>query len=303
MKAILRKKKRYLPLFLLMIPGLAYLIINNYMPMAGMVVAFKDVNYAKGIFRSDWIGLQNFEYLFKTKDALIITRNTILYNLVFIVLGTSISIVTAIFICDIRQRGIARLAQTILIFPALISWVVIACLAYGFLSNNGVINRMLAAMGKETKSWYMYPEGWPPILTAVHLWKSVGFQSIIFISNIMGISQDYFEAARVDGASKWKQIWYITIPLLKPTIIMVVTLALGRIFYSDFGLFYQVPRDSGGILTATNTIDTYVFRGLLKLGDVGMSSAACTYQSLVGFIVVLSSNLILRKVSPENALF
>ena len=303
MIARIKKKKRFLPLFLLMVQGLVYLIINNYMPMAGMVVAFKDVNYAKGIFRSDWIGLQNFEYLFKTKDALIITRNTILYNLAFIVLGTSISIITAIFICDIRQRAIARTAQTILIFPALISWVVIACLTYGFLSNNGIANRMLTSWGRDTISWYMFPKGWPFILTIVHIWKSVGFQSIIFISNIMGISQDYFEAARVDGASKWKQIWYITIPLLKPTIIMVVTLALGRIFYSDFGLFYQVPRDSGGILTATNTIDTYVFRGLLKLGDIGMSSAACTYQSLVGFIVVLTSNLILRKVSPENALF
>ena len=303
MLAKLKKKKRFLPLFILMVPGLTYLIINNYMPMAGMVVAFKDVNYAKGIFKSDWIGLRNFEYLFKTKDALLITRNTILYNLVFIVLGTSISIMTAIFICDVRNRTVARTAQTILIFPALISWVVIACLTYGALSSNGIVNRLLKEAGKPTVSWYMTTTGWPYILTGVHLWKSVGFQCIIFISNITGISQDYFEAARVDGASKWKQIRYITIPLLKPTIIMVVTLALGRIFYSDFGLFYQVPRDSGSILTVTNTIDTYVFRGLMKLGDVGMSSAACAYQSMVGFIIVLSSNMLLRKISPENALF
>lgn len=288
----------------MMIPGFLYLIINNYIPLMGLLIAFKNVNFTKGIWASDWCGFKNFKFLFATSDAWVITRNTILYNLAFIVLGTSFAILIAIFICDMRNHKFTKLAQNVVILPSLISMVVVAVLAYAFLStNSGVLNKFLNLFGIENINWYSTPKVWPVILVLVYLWKNAGFQCVLFIASIMGISSDYFEASRIDGASKWEQIRYITLPLIKPTIIMVVILALGKIFYSDFGLFYQVTRDSGALYSTTNTIDTYVFRGLMQLGDIGMSSAAGFYQSIVGFALVLVSNLIIRRFSKENALF
>lgn len=303
-KNIKKRLKRYFPLYLMMIPGFAYLIINNYVPMAGLVIAFKNVNFTKGIWASDWVGFKNFEFLFTTKDAWIITRNTVLYNLAFIVIGTSFAILVAILICDMRNKKFTKLAQNIIILPSLISMVVAAVLAYAVLSTeSGVLNKLLESMHMDGVNWYSTPGAWPVIILIVYLWKNAGFQCILFIASIIGISSDYFEAARIDGASKWQQIRYITLPLIRPTIIMVVILALGKIFYSDFGLFYQVTRDSGAIYATTNTIDTYVFRGLTKLGNIGMSSAAGFYQSIVGFVLVLFSNLAIRKYNKESALF
>lgn len=303
-KSIKKRLKRYFPLYLMMIPGFAYLIINNYVPMAGLVIAFKNVNFTKGIWASDWVGFKNFEFLFTTKDAWIITRNTVLYNLAFIVIGTSFAILVAILICDMRNKKFTKLAQNIIILPSLISMVVAAVLAYAVLSTeSGVLNKLLESMHMDGVNWYSTPGAWPVIILIVYLWKNAGFQCILFIASIIGISSDYFEAARIDGASKWQQIRYITLPLIRPTIIMVVILALGKIFYSDFGLFYQVTRDSGAIYATTNTIDTYVFRGLTKLGNIGMSSAAGFYQSIVGFVLVLFSNLAIRKYNKESALF
>lgn len=303
-KNIKKRLTRYFPLYLMMIPGFAYLIINNYVPMAGLVIAFKNVNFTKGIWASDWVGFKNFEFLFTTKDAWIITRNTVLYNLAFIVIGTSFAILVAILICDMRNKKFTKLAQNIIILPSLISMVVAAVLAYAVLSTeSGVLNKLLESMHMDGVNWYSTPGAWPVIILIVYLWKNAGFQCILFIASIIGISSDYFEAARIDGASKWQQIRYITLPLIRPTIIMVVILALGKIFYSDFGLFYQVTRDSGAIYATTNTIDTYVFRGLTKLGNIGMSSAAGFYQSIVGFVLVLFSNLAIRKYNKESALF
>lgn len=300
----LRLMKRYAPLYIMLIPGFLYLLINNYIPLAGLVIAFKNVNFTKGIWASDWCGFKNFKFLFATKDAWVITRNTILYNLAFIVIGTSFAILIAILICDMRSKKFTKFAQSIVILPSLISMVVVAVLTYAILStNSGVLNKILNVFGIDSINWYSTPGAWPFILLIVYLWKNAGFQCILFIASIIGISSDYFEAAKIDGASKWKQIRYITLPLIKPTIIMVVILALGKIFYSDFGLFYQVTRDSGALFSTTNTIDTYVFRGLTQLGDIGMSSAAGFYQSIVGFALVLISNLIIRKTSKESALF
>lgn len=299
-----RKLRRYLPLYLMMVPGFIYLTINNYIPMAGLVVAFKNVNFTKGIWASDWCGLKNFKFLFMTDDAWVITRNTVLYNLAFIVIGTSFAIMLAIFLCDMKNKVFTKICQNIIILPSLISMVIVAVLAYAILStNSGVLNKFLEMIGIDGVNWYSTPNAWPFILVIVYLWKNAGFQCILFIAAIIGISPDYFEAARMDGATKWQQIRYVTLPLIKPTIIMVVVLALGKVFYSDFGLFYQVTRDSGALYSTTNTIDTYVFRGLLSLGDVGMSSAAGFYQSLVGFILVLVSNFVIRRVNRESVLF
>lgn len=308
---VARKSKRlvrfrkYLPLTLMLVPGLLYLMINNYLPMAGLVIAFKDINFAKGILASDWVGWKNFEYLFATSDAYVITRNTILYNAAWIVLGTTLAIGLAIMLNEVRQKLLARFYQSIIVLPHLISIVIVAYLVYAALSlETGFINNtILPLLGLDDIMFYFEPGYWPYILTAVHLWKGLGFSVVVYFAAIIGIDEEYYEAARLDGATKWQQIRSITIPLISPVIIMLTLLAVGRIFYSDFGLFYQVPMNSGPLYETTNVIDTYVYRGLLGLGDLGMSAAAGFYQSIVGFVLVLTANFIVRKINRDNALF
>ncbi|WP_227522116.1 ABC transporter permease [Bacillus solitudinis] len=296
---------KYLPYFIMVTPGLLYLLINNYLPMFGLVIAFKDFKFASGIFGSDWVGLKNFEFLFKTQDAYIITRNTLLYNGFFIILNTVVAIAVAVLLNEIRKVFFVRLYQSIILIPFLISMVVVSYLVYAGLSvESGVLNNtILPLLGLEPISWYMEPKYWPFILTIVNLWKSIGFFTIIFFSAVIGIDKEYYEAATLDGASKLQQIRKITLPLIAPVIVMMTLLSIGRIFYSDFGLFYQVPLNSGMLYNTTNVIDTYVYRGLLQLGDIGMASAAGFYQSVVGFALVLIANLIVRKLSKDNALF
>jgi len=304
-----KKKKinhrKYIVLYLMMIPGLLYLLINSYLPMFGIFIAFKKVNFARGIFNSDWIGFSNFEYLFKTSDAFIITRNTILYNLLFIVLGLALALLTAILLNEIKNKLLLRSYQAIITLPHLISMVIVSYLVYGFLSvETGLLNNtILPWLGVKEIFWYSEDKYWPFILTLTNLWKSVGYSSIVFFAAVVGIDEEYYEAARLDGASRWKQIIHITIPILTPVIIMLTLLNIGRIFYSDFGLFYQVPMNSGALFSTTATIDTYVFNGLMGSGDIGMSTAAGVYQSIVGFLLVLLSNYIVRKKDKENALF
>lgn len=297
--------KRYRPLFLMMIPGLLYLIMNNYLPMFGVVIAFKDINYAKGILGSDWIGFKNFEYLFRTSDAYIITRNTLLYNGAFILLHTLAAIAIAVLLNEVRRKLASRFYQSVILLPYLLSMVIVGYLVLAMLSSeSGFVNlHILPAFGLEPINWYFEPKYWPYILTFVHLWKASGYLSVIFLAAIIGIDHEYYEAASIDGATKWQQIRRITVPLIAPTITIMTLLQIGRIFYSDFGLFYQVPLNSGPLQPMTDVIDTYVYRGLMTLGDIGMSSAAGLYQSLVGFILVLLSNYIVSRRSKENALF
>ncbi|RCW47499.1 ABC transporter permease [Paenibacillus prosopidis] len=300
-----KRWKRFTPLFLLMIPGLAYLIVNNYLPMFGMIIAFKDVNFSKGILGSDWIGFKNFEYLFKTADAYIITRNTILYNGAFIVINTIGAVSLAILLNEIRKKFFQRFYQSIVILPHLISMVIVSYLVYAMLSSEtGLINKsILPLLGVDPIAWYSNKEYWPYILTIVNIWKGIGFLSVVYLASIISIDPEYYEAATIDGASKWHQIRSITFPLITPVITMMTLLAIGRIFHSDFGLFYQVPMDSGVLSETTNVIDTYVYRALMNLGDIGMSSAAGVYQSVVGFVLVILSNYAVRKFSKDNALF
>ncbi|MBP1977264.1 putative aldouronate transport system permease protein [Cohnella thailandensis] len=301
----MRLLKTYAPLYLLTIPGLLYLLINNYLPMLGLVIAFKDVNFSKGILGSDWIGFKNFEYLFKTSDAYVITRNTILYNSAFIVLNLIVAVGVAILLNEIRSKLMARFYQSVVLLPYLISMVIVSYLGYAVLSmDTGFLNKtVLPLFGMDEIAWYNEPKYWPYILTFIHTWKGAGFLCVVYLAAIIGIDQEYYEAATLDGASKRQQIRSITLPLIAPVITMMTLLAIGRIFYSDFGLFYQVPMDSGSLFNATNVIDTYVYRGLMQLGDIGMSSAAGMYQSLVGFVLVLLSNYVVRKFNRENALF
>lgn len=295
---------RFIPIYIMALPGLAYLFINNYMPLPGLVLAFKNYSARKGIFGSDWVGLNNFKYLFATKDAFIITRNTILYNVVFIIVNLVCAIAVAIILSEVTSKA-KKFYQSAILLPYLISYVIISYLVFAFLSmENGFVNNsILAPLGIEPISWYTETKYWPFILVFVNVWRGIGYNCIIYLSTILGFDRAYYEAAAIDGASKWKQIRSITLPMLKPTIIMLTLMSIGRIFYSDFGLFYQVPRNSGNLLTVTNTIDTYVYRGLLELGDISMPSAAGVYQSLVGFVLVLTANLIVRRIDKDSALF
>ena len=295
---------RYIPLYIMALPGLLYLFINNYMPLPGLVLAFKKYNAKKGIFGSKNVGFKNFKYLFATKDAFVITRNTILYNVVFIIVNTVLAVFVAILLAEMTSK-LKKIYQITILLPFMISMVIVSYLVFGFLSNdNGFLNNtILKALGKEPVQWYMQKQYWPFILVFVNAWKVIGYNCIIYLSTILGIDRSIYESASIDGAGKWTQIAKITIPLLKPTIIMMTLLAVGRIFYSDFGLFYQVPQNQGALFSVTNTIDTYVYRGLLELGDMSMASAAGLYQSVVGFICILAANLIVRKLDPESALF
>lgn len=297
--------KRDFSLWLIALPGIAYLIINNYIPIGGLFLAFKDFNYFKGIWGSDWCGFKNFEFLFKTPDAWIITRNTILYNVAFIVVGTICSIAVAVMLCELGKRRRVKIFQSVLLLPNLLSWVVISYVVYAFLSaDTGFVNKTIfQGLGIPTISWYNTVMAWPFILIIVYLWKMLGYQSIVYMSSISGIDGTLYEAAALDGVTKMQQIKLITLPLIKPTVITLTLMSIGRIFYSDFGLFYQVPQNSGAIYATTQTIDTYVFRGLMELNNVGMSSAAGFYQSIVGFILVLGANALVRKIDSENALF
>ena len=300
-----RKPGRYLALGVMMLPGLLYLLINNYLPMFGLFIAFKNVDFAKGVFCSDWVGLANFKYLFLTSDAWIITRNTIGYNVLFIAVNLVVAVSLALALNEVASRKARRFYQSAMLLPMLISMVIVSYLVYAMLSmETGFVNQtVLPWLGIGEISWYTERRYWPYILTMVHTWKGAGFLSVVYYAAIVGIDQEMFEAATIDGASRVQQITRITLPLLVPVITMMTLMAIGRIFYSDFGLFYQVPLASGPLMEATSVIDTYVYQGLILLGDVGMSSAAGFYQSIVGFLVVLLSNLLVRKTNPDNALF
>ena len=287
-----------------MVPGFLYLIINNYIPMFGIIVAFKNYNYSLGIFGSKWNGLKNFKFLFKTKDAFTITRNTLMYNAVFIILGNSLGILIAILLNEIQSKMAKKTYQTIILLPFLLSIVIVSYIVYGIFSTEfGIANHMLTSLGKDRISWYSTPKYWPFILTFINLWKNMGYNTVLYYATLIGIDVSYYEAAVVDGASRWQRIRYITIPSLIPTITIMVLMAISRIFYSDFGLFYQVPLNSGPLIDVTNTIDTYVYRGLRENSNIGMSAAAGLYQSVVGFIMVIAANTLVKRMGNGNELF
>lgn len=296
--------KKNLPLLLLTVPGLIYLIINNYLPMFGIFIAFKQMDYAKGLFGSPWCGLTNFKFLFASNQAGIMIRNTVLYNLAFILLGTFFAVLIAVLMSEIVQMGCAKFFQAGLVMPNLISMVIVSYIVYAFLSpENGLFNTLIISLGGEPISWYTEEKWWPLILVVTQIWKTAGYSSIVYIASISGIDPSLYEAARIDGAGKLQQIFRITLPQLKSIITIMLLMSCARIFASDFGLFYQVPQNSGALYNVTQTIDTYVYRGLMQNGDLGMSSAAGLFQSVLGFILVMTANLLVRKADNESALF
>lgn len=298
--------KKTIAVYIMMFPGMLYFFVNNYLPMTGISIAFRKINYRLGIWKSPFVGFNNFRFLFESGNVATMVRNTLFYNIVFIVLGTVLAIAVAILMNEIRQKFASRVYQTLVLLPYLMSMVVISYLVYAFLSGeSGYINNtIIPALGGTKKiSFYQEKLFWPFILVFVHLWKTIGFNMIIYLAAVLGISAEYYEAAKVDGASKLQQIWRITIPQLVPTVITLFILNVGKIFYSDFGLFYQVPKNSGTLYEVTMTIDTFVYNALMNQNNIAMSSAASFIQSIVGFILVLAANGIIRKISRENAMF
>ncbi|MDR0271218.1 sugar ABC transporter permease [Paenibacillus sp.] len=309
MSAFIKKVIRNRFMLLMILPGTIWFLIFAYMPMFGTILAFKDFRihpdgFFASVFNSKWVGLKNFEYLFTTNDAYIITRNTILYNLGFIILGLITAVGFAIMLNELVNKRMAKVYQTGMFLPHFLSWVIISYFAFTFLSvDKGTLNHIITFFGGDPISWYSEVKYWPLIIIFVGIWKGVGYNSVIYLAAITGIDKSYYEAAVIDGATKWKQARYITIPLLKPLMIILTILAIGGIFRSDFGLFYQLPKDSGALYPVTNVIDTFVYRGLINMGDIGMSTAAGLYQSLVGLVLILVANYIVRKIEKDHAIF
>ena len=291
---------------LMCLPALIVLGMFSYAPMAGVVIAFKNYRASDGIWGSAWVGLKNFEFLFNSGNAIRITWNTIFLNSLFILTGLIVALAFALVLNELQRssRRAVGLYQSALFFPFFISFVIVSYFTFALLNfDTGLMNRLLKWLGAQPVNWYTSPRYWPLILVLVNLWKGVGFGTVIYLSGMLAIDRGYYEAAEIDGASKWQQVRYITLPLLAPLITINVLLSVGRIFYADFGLFYFVPRDSSLLYPTTDVIDTFVFRALRSLGDFGMSGAAALYQSVIGFALVIFSNWIVRRHDPERALF
>ncbi len=297
------------PLFVMLMPGVILLIINNYIPMFGVIIAFKRYRFYgtffQSLIQSEWVGFKNFEFFIKTPYAFQMTRNTLLYNAVFIILGLIIPVFFAIALNEIRNKTLSKVYQSIIFLPYFLSWIVVSYLAYSMLSiESGFINKsILAPLGIAPVEWYSEAKYWPVILVFFQLWKYTGYNVVVYLAAITGIDPEFYEAAAIDGATKWQQIRHITLPMLRTLMIILTLLAVGRIFNADFGLFYNVPRNSGSLQTATMVIDTYVYSALRNTNNIGMASAAGTYQAVVGCITVFTANLIVRKIDKESALF
>ena len=292
------------PLFIMCIPCIVLLICFSYMPMVGTVLAFKQYKPRAGIFGSQWIGMKNFDIMFKNATFWASLKNTIVYNLIFIVLGRIFPPALAIAINEVHSRKLTRVFQTTMIMPHFVSYVVVSVIVLAVLGgDNGMVNHALKSMGREPIAFYSEPKYWPFILTFVHEWKGLGYGSIIYLGTITGISDEYYEAAVIDGATKWQQILHITLPFLKSMIIILAIMAVGSMFHSSFDLFYQVPNNSGQLLKVTNTVDVYVYNTLKQSNNVGLSSAVALFQSVFGFIFVVLTNQIVRWIDKDLSMF
>lgn len=291
-------------LLLLCAPALLFFLIFCYLPMFGIVVAFQDFNVVKGIFGSEFVGLRNFRFFIEAPNSLRIIVNTLWLNTLFITTGLVMSLMIAIALSEIGGKWFKKITQSIVILPHFISWTVVAMILTIFLSSDsGVLNRVLEWFGMEPVSFYTTAGVWPVILTLLKIWQGAGFGSIVYLAAIMGINNEIYEAAAIDGAGRIRKIFSITLPMLKSIIVILLIMSVGKIFNGDFGMIYALVGTNSTLYSTTDIIDTYVYRALMELGDMGMSSAVGLSQSVVGFIFVIVTNKIAKKVSPDSAIF
>jgi putative aldouronate transport system permease protein len=300
----LRKNKW---LYAMALPVIVYVFIFSYLPMSAHLLAFKQFIPAKGIWGSRWVGLDNLVFFFTGQDWLAVTLNTVFLNLLFITAGTVCSLLIALLLNEIRHVFFKKVAQSLVILPHFISIIVVNLMVMNFFNGqDGMINRVLKDAGFQTVDWFQTPSVWPMLLTFIFVWKGAGWGSIIYLATITGFSEEFYESARIDGAKRWQQIWHITLPLLRPTIIVLTLLALGRIFYGDFGLIYGIIGDNSLLFKATDVIDTYTYRSLRDVGNMNSYSNAAAialFQSVMGFITILFFNWVVRRVDNDSKLF
>lgn len=296
-------------LTLLGLPTYIWFICFSYLPMFGIIIAFKKLSFKQGhgfiynLFTSEWCGLHNFQFLFKSSDAFIILRNTILYNVVFICLGLVIPVTLAILMSQLYNRKLAKICQTCMFLPHFMSYVVVSYFVWAFLSyDKGFVNNLLISMGSDPKQWYMEPSYWPFLIIFTNTWKGLGYGMVVYLATITGIDTTYYEAAIIDGATKWQQSRYITLPMLRPIIAIMFIMSIGGIFRSDFGLFYQVPRNSPSLYNVVTTLDVYIYNALGQSTNVGMASAAAFMQSALGCIFLLVANTVVKRIDPDAGL-
>lgn len=302
--SFIRQFKRNRILLLMLMPAVAYFLLFSYLPMTGSIVAFKNYNFRDGIFGSPWVGFDNFEYFFLSGQAWTVTRNTILYNVAFIVINTILQMGLAILISEIGGKFFKKVTQTAMFLPYFISWVVVGMIAYNFLNvEHGTINTLIAKLGGEKINFYGTSWVWPFILIFFSAWKSVGYGTVLYLAAIMGIDTEIYEAAQIDGANIFQRIFKVTIPSLIPTLIILTLLAIGNIFRGDFQMFYQLVGNNGPLFNVTDVIDTFTVRSLLQSGEVGMSAAAGLYQSVFCLITIVFTNFLVKKYDPDYSLF
>ena len=304
MKGFLHNTWKHRAHLVMCIPAFLLLFLFSYMPMAGLSLAFKDLNYKLGIWNSPFVGLDNFKFLINSGQTFWrMTKNTLQYYVIFTVICTSFSIAIAIGIDQLIFKRLGKAYQSIMIIPIFISYAAVQFIVYAFFSNNGMINNIIGFFGGDPVRWYTSAKYWPIILTFVRIWNSVGYGSVLYMSVLSGIDQQMYEAAQIDGANKRQQIFRITLPCLVPMITIMLLLSVGGIMRSDTGLFYQVTRNSGILYDTTQVIDSYVLNAILTTPDYGYTAATTFYQSVVGLVLILTANGIVRKAAPENALF
>lgn len=290
--------------YLLLLPAAAYTLVFGYLTLPYILMAFENYNFQLGIWRSPFVGLKNFEFFFRSNSAWQVTFNTLYLNVLFIATGTVASIGLALMLNEISHKAYLKVSQSLLIFPNFISWIIVQYIVYAFLGTSyGWVNALRTGMGLEKVNIYSSADGWPALLVLIRIWKGAGMSSVIYTAAITGMDEGLFEAARIDGANKAQQIVHITLPLLMPTVMILTLMSIGKIFYGDFQMMYTIVGDNGLLMPVTDVIDTYVYRALRTTGDPASSMAVGLYQALVGFIMVFGSNLLVKRMFPEGALF
>lgn len=303
-RSFLSNIRKHWLLLVMLLPAVAYVLVFSYAPMSGLVLAFKKYQYRGGIYHSPWNGLDNFRALLISGKLGMATRNTILYNLGFILLGVVFEMGSAILLNELLCKPFKKTSQTLMFLPYFISWVVVSAIVYNvFNYERGVVSNLLKALGSQPFDLYNTPKAWPAVLIALKLWKQTGYGSVVYLAAITGLDQEIFEAATIDGANAWQKVRHITIPMLLPTMMIMVLLGVGNIFRGDFGLFYQTVKSSAILQPYTEVIDTYVFKLLITDGNIGVSAAAGLYQSVLCFITINVCNLLVKRVQPDYALY